>query len=456
MSAIRPDAARVDTSRPNLAASPTGRADAIPARLTADLSGLRRAKDIGVSPGDGRARMAALSLRVDELQRADLKAQKSADGLARVGTLLDELGGVIEGAKEAGAASATGAQARIDALVKTIQDAAGASDLRFSTSPTPDFPRPWTVTERSAEVESFRLRDVSATEITPVNIVVSGIAQRAGIFLQFSGENLDLGGPSGSDGASERFVMELAGVHGLQEISFASGTTIESVSEAINLFAAQTGVNARVSGTGVRIDSDEYGSDQFTSVSVVDAGNINAARADAGVYRLDPSDPATLSPDPEDRTVFSAALNTITDRGNDIDAYVNGVHATGRGRSLSAVTADFVVEMKLRATQAPTGSANANHRGTLQAFVLSPASSPAPFSPDEAGVTPESIARFRTELSRQSESLSAWRAATLRPEMQRVMEEIRAFAAAPSSAPRAGERLTPERTAALLGGVRPE
>ena len=60
--------------------------------------------------------------------------------------------------------------------------------------------------------------------------------------------------------------------------------------DAINTFTDVTGVQAVVSGTGILIKSEEYGSNEFVSVKVIDDAGINstdnggAAAATRGIY----------------------------------------------------------------------------------------------------------------------------------------------------------------------------
>ena len=62
-------------------------------------------------------------------------------------------------------------------------------------------------------------------------------------------EGLDLGGAGGGNGLNELFVLEVAGLDGSRELSFASGTSIADIASAVNSFTDVTGVRAVLNGT---------------------------------------------------------------------------------------------------------------------------------------------------------------------------------------------------------------
>jgi hypothetical protein len=172
-----------------------------------------------------------------------------------------------------------------------------------------------------------------------VNVQVTVSAQQAGFFLSFGGATINL------SAADARFVIEITGNGGAQELSFASGTSIGSMRDAINSFTEATGVVATASGTGLTVKSVEFGDDQFVSVRMVDTGGINTAIATGGVYVLNATNNNAALPNVS--TLFTAASNRITDLGQDIDGVVNGWNAVGNGRSLYAVTQNLQTQFRL-------------------------------------------------------------------------------------------------------------
>jgi len=71
--------------------------------------------------------------------------------------------------------------------------------------------------------------------------------------------------------------IEIAGVNGTEQLSFAANTSITSAAAAINQLTTATGVSAVVSaGTNtLRLVSNEYGSSQFVSVKTLSGTFVN-------------------------------------------------------------------------------------------------------------------------------------------------------------------------------------
>ena len=194
--------------------------------------------------------------------------------------------------------------------------------------------------------------------------MVTGSAQVAGFFLSFGGATLNLGGAATDDGKNSTFVIEVAGVQGSREFSFASGTAITDIVNAINSFTDVTGVRAIVSGTGISISSPGFGSSQFTTVRVLDSGEINLAVAQAGIYDYESANTnASLT---TGETLFAVASNRKTDLGADMSATINGIRATTDG-TVARINTDFLdVEIDLETGTA--SGAEAQRLGALTAF----------------------------------------------------------------------------------------
>src|SRR5690606_12989478 len=121
------------------------------------------------------------------------------------------------------------------------------------------------------------------------------------------------------------------------------------------------------SGTGIALKSVGYGNDEFVSVKVVSDGDLNTAVAQAGVYNFETADTNVASTDANDRILFAAANNKITDFGQNVSATINGILATTKGTT-ARINTDFLdVEIDLKTTG--TG-ANAQALGALSAFTI--------------------------------------------------------------------------------------
>ena len=309
-----------------------------------------------------RAEKTALSSAITNAERADQVVNIAEGGLDEVSSLLNELQGLVtqtantEGlSKEEKEAN----QLQIDSIIQTIDRVASSTSfqgLRLLNGNL-DF----TADNVNANVSSFRVNgaklDFNGTR--NVDVVVTGSAQVAGFYLSFGNNNLDLG--TGSS-----FVIEIAGSKGTRELSFASGTTVQAVVNAVNSFTDVTGVQATLSSTtsGLTLKSVEFGKSELVSVRVVNAGSINTAEAQAGVYRLNTTN--TNAATTTGSTLFSAASNRITDEGQNVSATINGIQATTEG-TRARINTDFLdVEVDLSTTA--TASASAQRLGAITAF----------------------------------------------------------------------------------------
>lgn len=99
-------------------------------------------------------------------------------------------------------------------------------------------------------------------------------ARAGALLLSTAGNNLNLGGVGASDGALQVFRLRISGVAGGLELSFASGTTLTSVRDAINYYAGKTGVNAEYEpGRGLLFRGPADSANAFVSVSIIDDGH---------------------------------------------------------------------------------------------------------------------------------------------------------------------------------------
>jgi flagellin len=68
---------------------------------------------------------------------------------------------------------------------------------------------------------------------------------------------------------SDPVTIEIAGNKGVEQVSIGSGTSLASITTAINQIKDATGVSAIVSGSAIRLNSTTLGSDQFVSIKTL-------------------------------------------------------------------------------------------------------------------------------------------------------------------------------------------
>ncbi len=325
-----------------------------------------------------RSEKVALAAAIGNSQRADQVVNIAEGGLTEISSILQELQGLITTtANDAGLSTEEreANQLQIDSILQTIDRVAAATSFQGLKLLNGNLD--YTTQNVSANVDAFRVNGAKLGfgQTLDVNVLVTGSAQVGGFFLSFGANNLDLGGAGASNGANNQFIIEIAGAEGSRELSFSSGATLADITTAINTFTAVTGVKASVSNTtGIRLESADFGSDEFVSVKVSDDGNIGAASA-IGVYDFVSGNALAADPDsggtntPLSTFGSVTAQNGVTDAGLDVQATVNGIIATSKGTELSINTDFLDVEIDLVYN---TGSSdpNASKLGLVAAFQI--------------------------------------------------------------------------------------
>lgn len=324
-----------------------------------------------------RAEKSALGAAISNSERADQVVNIAEGGLEEITQLLNEVQGLItETANTAGISKEEreANQLQIDSILQTIDRVAAATSFQGLKLLNGNFN--YTTGDVSSSVLQFQVNGAKLGfgEHRDVDVLVTTSAQVGGFLLSFGADNLDLNG--GSAGADRAFVLEIAGSQGSRELSFSSGTKLSDIAAAINSFKAVTGVEARVSGTQtLRLQSTSYGRDEFVSVKVVDDGGIGSANG-IGIYNFQAGNANAVEPDSNGNTVgngpvstFSAAINRITDHGQDVEATVNGIRATTKGTTVRIATDFLDVELDLAYDTGASG-ANAAKLGALKALSI--------------------------------------------------------------------------------------
>lgn len=308
---------------------------AAPAAAGSGAGGTRSTDSVSLRPG-----LAGAASGIAVLEKSLHEAQSRVDDLDRVSGLLSELRAIVADARRGNDSTAIAdTQARIDAIISTISQAEATASFR-----TP-VPASLGLGYQIQEILPGYTRNATGyAEFAPgqdqidVHVQIVASAQQGGFYLSLGAGALNLAGGTG-------FTIEVAGAKGVQTFTFVSGTTTDSIAQAINQFSAQTGVWAtQYDGngylpTGLQFRSQEYSDSAFVSVKVLDSGGIHYAPGHAqntGIYKLidDASNLADTSPG--SLTEFWQAYNGVTDYGQDVEAIVNGVQAQTTGTRIRA------------------------------------------------------------------------------------------------------------------------
>ncbi len=294
-----------------------------------------------------RAELKSTNAAISNAERADQVVNIAEGGLQEVSGLLTELQGLITAsASSAGLASSEkqANQLQIDSILQTIDRIASATSFQGAKLLNGNYD--YKVSGLAAGVSDYKINGAKYNNgALDVNVLVTQSAQQGGFFLSFAGSALDLGGPTSS------FTFEVGGSLGARQFTFASGSTIASVAASINSFKDVTGVQAKVSGTGLKLYSSDFGSQNYVSVKVVDSGGIGSGSS-IGFYDLQGNNFNAAST--SIKSTFANANNGLRDDGKDVGATINGIQATSNGKT-ARINTDFLdVQLTLSDTTAQT------------------------------------------------------------------------------------------------------
>lgn len=312
-----------------------------------------------------RADITGLGQAIKNAERADQVVNIAEGGLTEISALLTELQSLVTQSANTGGLSREeldANQLQVDSVLQTIDRLAGATSFQGMKLLNGNFD--YQTTDVSSVVADFQVNGAKLgfQETRDVDVVITQSAQVAGFLLSFGAASLDLAA------ADREFRLELAGVDGARELSFSSGTSLTSIADAINSFTPVTGVKATVSGgTAIRIESDEFGSDQFVSVKITDDGGITDPGT-AGLYDLDAAN--ALAADAASHTDLDAITNAIRDEGQDVQGTINGIRGTSRGTQLAIATDFLDVSLNLAYDTAGPAAPNAGKLGAFTAFTI--------------------------------------------------------------------------------------
>lgn len=305
-----------------------------------------------------RSEKGAISQAIANSERADQVVNIAEGGLSEVSGLLTELQGLVTNtANSAGLSDdeKRANQLQIDSILQTIDRVAGST--AFQGKRLLNGSLDYQVNSVATGVSDYKVNGAKLASggSLAVSAIITQSAQQAGLFLSTNGA-LDL------SAANASFVIEVAGSKGSRELSFSSGTTVASIVSAVNSFTNVTGVTATASGTGLRLVSNDFGSNEYVSVRVVNAGGLTGSNT--GVYDRTTTNFNTNNTGSRQAFNSSAVTNGYRDLGQDLVAAINGVRATSSGKT-ARVNTDFLdTEITFSSTQAQT-------LGAVSAFTIS-------------------------------------------------------------------------------------
>ena len=273
-----------------------------------------------------RAEKKAITSAIKNAERAEQVVNVAEGGLQEIQNLLVELQALVSAsANEAGLSveEKDANQLQIDSILQTIDRL--ANDTSFQGTKLLNGTFDYTVEGVNStlltdvKINSARIPDGGTLNVD-ITVLTSG--QTAAVFLSTA-----VSFSSGTNDGS--ITIEVTGNDGVQQFTFASGTSQTSIISAINTFKDAIGVSASqstVDTARVEFRSTGFGSSQFVRVKELNALSNDFIFASA----------ASVS-----------ALDNHKDAGRDAVVSINGQQATANGLEARVVTGGFDVFVQI-------------------------------------------------------------------------------------------------------------
>jgi flagellin len=262
-----------------------------------------------------KSQQAGINTALSNATRAGNVIGTAEGGLNEVSSLLTELQNLVGQSANTGGLSSdevAANQLQVDSILNTVNRISNSTT--FNGKQLLNGALSYTTSGVTAgAVSSVQVNAANIPDKSAVNVLVNVIQSAQTGAITYTGT-------IGAGGAT----ISVAGNTGTTQLSFASGTTVSGIKNAINAVKASTGLSAQVSGSYVRINSTGYGSNAFVSVNTV-----------SGTF----------------------APSATQSYGRDAQVNVNGAAATVNGTSVSYRSNDLDVSFNLGASTNKTNGA---------------------------------------------------------------------------------------------------
>lgn len=285
-----------------------------------------------------RAQQVAIGAAVYNIARANNVVASAEGGLDEISNLLTDLEDLIDRSSNDAAISddeKAANQLEIDAVLDSINRIATSTEFQGRKLLNGELDYTTSGVDASY-FDDVRINSAKVPNDSYRSVVVEVTASAQLATLTYSA--------SATGGTTT--TLEITGNAGTGTFSFAVGTAIADVADAVNTSTDLTGVSAVVTGASeLQFYSTNYGSKQFVSVEALE-GTFAVTGGDAGTY---------------------------TDYGEDATVHVNGVTAVTDGLSARLQTATLAAEFELSATFGTTpGTTTFQVTGGGADFMISP------------------------------------------------------------------------------------
>ena len=283
-----------------------------------------------------RAEKVAINSAMNNAERAEQVVNVAEGGLQEISSMLVELQSLVTStANEAGVSNEEkeANQLQIDSILQSIDRIANSTSFQGIKLLNGNFEYTTNGVDQTEiddlKINSAKLSNAAGSSMN-VDVTLVNSATTGSVFLLDDGA-----GGIDANGAGQ-ITFEITGNEGTQQFTFAEGTAIADVANAINSFTDALGVTATSAAAGddVQIDSTGYGTDQFVRVrQLSDNGGTNFVSATAG----------------------GAGVNDLKAFGEDAEVNINGISATTNGLQARVSSEGFDVSLMLDSAFAGAG-----------------------------------------------------------------------------------------------------
>ncbi|HWE04006.1 MAG TPA: flagellin [Tepidisphaeraceae bacterium] len=214
-----------------------------------------------------QAEQTGINQAIDNANRANNVIGTAEGGLNEVSNLLNQVEGLVNQSANTGGLSTaeiSANQLQVDSILSTINRIAGSTSFDGTQLLNGNL----AYTTSSVSTSAFTTIQVNSATL-PNNATKSVVVQVTNSATVGDLTYTAAAGTSAIGGSS--VTLQIAGVNGTQQLTFAASSSIAEIATAINAITAQTGVIASASGGQLDFKAQNYGSTQYVSVSSVTA-----------------------------------------------------------------------------------------------------------------------------------------------------------------------------------------
>ena len=281
-----------------------------------------------------RAEKVAINSAMNNAERAEQVVNVAEGGLQEISSMLVELQSLVTStANEAGVSNEEkeANQLQIDSILQSIDRIANSTSFQGIKLLNGNFEYTTTGVDQTEiddlKINSAKLSNAAGSSMN-VDVTLVNSANKGTAFLLD-----DNAGAIDTNGAGQ-VTFEITGNEGTQQFTFAEGTAMSDVVDAINTFGDALGVVASTDGNDVQIDSSGFGSDSFVRVRQLsdNGGTSYVSTAQDG-----------------------AAVNDYKGFGTNAEVNINGISATTNGLQARVSSEGFDVSIMLDSAFAGAG-----------------------------------------------------------------------------------------------------